>query len=66
MALISVITTATHGILSGSDFEGTIKSTFIFAAVCYGLGLFVGEIGRRLVEEQIRQEIEQAKLNQNF
>ncbi len=61
MALISVFTTTIHGILVGSDFQGTIQSTFFIAAACYLIGLVVGETGRRLVEDQIRMEIEQAK-----
>jgi predicted translin family RNA/ssDNA-binding protein len=66
MALISVFTTAIHGIMIGSGFEGTIKSTFFIAIACYLLGLIVGEMGRRLVEDQVRMEFEQAKVNQDL
>ena len=65
MALISVFTTTVHGIMIGSEFQGTIQATFFIAAASYVLGLLIGETGKRLVEDQVMMEVHKAKQLRN-
>ena len=56
LALIAVMTVFGRGMLAGGDFAGTIKTAAVAAGVFFVLGLLVGEIARRLVEEYVRGE----------
>lgn len=54
LALIAFATTAIQGLVTRNDFEPTLKSALIAAAVFYGLGWLCGEMARRLVEESVQ------------
>ena len=54
LALVAVLTVLGRGLLGGGDFEGTAEAAAVAGGVFYGLGLLVGEIARRLVEEHVR------------
>ena len=56
LALIAVVTVLGRGLLCGGEFGGTVKAAALAAAAFFGLGLLVGEIARRLVEEQLARE----------
>jgi hypothetical protein len=43
--------------LAGGDFAGTVKTAAVAAVVFFVLGLLVGEIARRLIEEHVRGEV---------
>ena len=54
LALIAVLTVLGRGLLGDGDFAGTVDTAAIAAAAFFALGLLVGEIARRLVEEHVR------------
>ena len=54
LALIAVSTVLGRGMLGGGDFVGTVQTAAVAAVVFFGLGLLVGEIARRLIEEHVR------------
>lgn len=54
LALIAVLTVIGRGLLGDGDFAGTVEMAAIAAGVFFGLGLLVGEIAQRLVEEHVR------------
>jgi hypothetical protein len=57
-ALIAFATASLRGVIAGSDFQGTLKVALITLAVFYGIGLILGDLGRRVVEENVYTEIE--------
>ena len=54
LALVAVLTVLGRGLLGDGDFAGTIETAAVAAAAFFFLGLLVGEIARRLVEEHVR------------
>ena len=54
LALIAVMTVLGRGMLGVSDFAGTVKTAAVAAVGFFVLGLLVGEIARRLIEEYVR------------
>ena len=58
LSLIAFATVSIRGVITGTEFEGTLKSALIAAAVFYGLGLVVGELARRVIEDNVRSEFE--------
>jgi hypothetical protein len=54
LALIAVLTVLGRGLLGDGDFAGTVETAAFAAAAFFALGLLVGEIARRLVEEHVR------------
>jgi hypothetical protein len=56
LALIAVMTVFGRGMLADGDFEGTVKTAAVAAVVFFVLGLLVGEIAARLIEEHVRGE----------
>jgi len=53
LALIAFATSVLHGLILGGDFEACIKTALGIMAVFYGVGLMLGELARRLVEDSI-------------
>ena len=45
------------GLLKGTGFEDTIRSAFLLAGIFWGLGLFLGELARQVVEELVRSQL---------
>lgn len=54
LALIAVLTVLGRGLLGDGDFAGTVQTAAVAAAAFFAVGLLVGEIARRLVEEHVR------------
>ena len=57
LALIAFATAAIQGLMRGAAFEPALKLALIAAAAFYGLGWFLGELGRRIVVEGVEAEI---------
>ena len=56
LALIATMTVFGRGMFAGGDFAGTVKTAAVAAVVFFVLGLLIGEIARRLIEEHVRGE----------
>jgi hypothetical protein len=56
LALIAFTAASLRGLISGADFQGTLQTALIAMAVFYGLGLVLGELARRVVEEHVVAE----------
>jgi len=54
LALIAVVTVLGRGLLGDGDVAGTVETAAVAAAAFFPIGLLVGEIARRLVEEHVR------------
>ena len=54
LALIAVVTVLGRGLLGDGDFVGTVETAAVAAAAFFPVGLLLGEIARRLVEEHVR------------
>jgi hypothetical protein len=57
LSLIAFATVSFRGMLTSIDFEGSLKAALIAAAGFYGLGLVLGELARRVVEESVASEL---------
>ena len=58
LSLIAFSTASLRGLLCGADFEGTMRTALIVTAVFYGLGLILGDLARRVVEENVELEVQ--------
>ena len=56
--MISFATVCLRGMLLGSEFLGTIRTALFAGAGFYCLGVILGEIARRVVEESVESEFE--------
>ncbi len=63
LSLIAFATESVRGIFSHADFTGATQSAFVAAAIFFGLGLMLGEVATRLIEESSRASFEQWKNN---
>ncbi|WP_339731252.1 hypothetical protein [uncultured Gimesia sp.] len=63
LSLIAFATESVRGIISHSDFFGATQSALIAAVIFFGLGLVLGEVATRLVEESARASFEKWKNN---
>ena len=57
LSLIAFATMAMRGLMTGGDFEGTMQSALLILALFFGLGWIIGELARRVVEEQVEAEL---------
>jgi hypothetical protein len=57
LSLVAFATMSVRGILTGADFEGALKAALIAAGLFYGLGLLLGELARRVIEENVANEL---------
>jgi len=57
LALIAFATASINGILSDSDFEGSLRTALAAGVIFYAMGLAFGELGRRVVEESAEAEV---------
>ena len=64
LSLIAFGVAVMRGLLSGADFQGSLQSALLAAAVFYGFGLVCGDLARRLVEEAATAEFERATTGQ--
>jgi len=53
LALIAFATSVLRGLILGGDFEACIKTALGVMAVFFAVGLMLGELARRLVEDSI-------------
>ena len=58
LSLIAFATASLRGLIGGTDFSGGLKTALVAAALFYGLGLIVGEMARRVVEEHVQAEFD--------
>ncbi len=63
LSLIAFATESVRGIFSHADFIGATQSALVAAIIFFGLGLVLGEIATRLVEESARASFETWKNN---
>ncbi len=63
LSLIAFATESVRGIFSHADFIGATQSALIAAVLFFGLGLVLGEVATRLVEESARASFEKWKNN---
>ncbi|MEX0702480.1 MAG: hypothetical protein WD069_10330 [Planctomycetales bacterium] len=56
LALIAFAAATIRGLLEGADFQGTLTTGLAAVAVFYGLGLVLGDLSRKLVEEHAQAE----------
>jgi hypothetical protein len=57
LALIAILTVIGRGLLGDGDFAGTVKTAAVAGAAFFVLGLLVGEIARRLIEEHVQATV---------
>ena len=55
LALIAVVTVLLRGMFGSGDFGATVIAAAVAGGVFFGLGLLVGELARRLVEEHVQR-----------
>ncbi len=63
LSLIAFSVIAFDGLLRGGTFEDTVRLALIVGAVFWGLGLLMGEVARRVVEENVEAELSKAQTN---
>lgn len=59
VALIAFASVTLRGVIELADFQMTMFSALSVAAVFFGLGLVIGELARRTVEEIAHREFEE-------
>jgi hypothetical protein len=57
LALIAFATAALRGLFCEADFFATMQTALVSLGAFYVLGLVLGEAARRIVEENIRNEL---------
>jgi hypothetical protein len=57
LALISFATAALRGLFGEADFFATMQTALVSLGAFYVLGLVLGEVARRIVEENIRTQL---------
>ena len=56
LALIACATALARGAIGGLDFRGTVQTALVVLAAFFGLGLVLGELARRVIEEHVQTE----------
>jgi hypothetical protein len=57
LALIAFATAALRGLFGEADFFATMQTALVSLGVFYVLGLVLGEAARRIVEENIKNQV---------
>lgn len=65
LALVAFATASVRGLISGAEFQGTLQGALIVLAVFYGLGLVLGDLARRVVEENAQAEFTRLTADQS-
>lgn len=63
LSLIAFATESVRGIFSHADFIGATQSALVAAVIFFCLGLVLGEVATRLVEESARASFDKWKNN---
>jgi len=58
LSLIAFATASLRGLIAGVTFSGGLKTALAAAALFYCLGLIVGEMARRVIEEHVQAEFD--------
>jgi hypothetical protein len=58
LALIAFATVALRGVLDGSEFQAVLILAMEIGAVFFGIGLIIGELARRLLEDMVMATIQ--------
>lgn len=53
LALLAFATVALRGVLDGSEFRSTLKLALQVGAAAFGVGVIIGELARRLIEDAV-------------
>ncbi len=57
LALIAFATVVLRGVLDGSEFQTVLTLAIKIGAVFFGIGLIIGELTRRLLEDMVISKI---------
>ena len=57
LALVSFAALTLRGLVMGADFQSTLRTALLAIPVFFVLGLLGGDIARRVVEEQVEQQL---------
>jgi VIT1/CCC1 family predicted Fe2+/Mn2+ transporter len=57
LGLIAFATAAIQGLISGAEFFKSVQTALLVLLVFYGLGLILGDLARRVVEESVLAEL---------
>lgn len=57
LALIAFATVALRGVLDGSEFQTVLILAIKTGAVFFGIGMIIGELARRLLEDMVISKI---------
>jgi len=58
LSLIAFATASLRGLIGGIDFSDALTTALAAAALFYGLGLIIGELTRRVIEEHVQAEFD--------
>ena len=58
LALVAFAAMNLQGSLAGSDLPGVLQTALIVAALFFLVGLIIGDISRRVVEENVEKELQ--------
>ena len=58
LALIAFATIALRGVLDGSEFQTVLILAIKIGAAFFGIGLIIGELARRLLEDMVMATIQ--------
>lgn len=58
LTLIAFATVAMRGVLDRTGLEATLNAALLAGAIAYPIGLILGDLARRLIEDTVRMEVE--------
>lgn len=64
LALIAFATANVQGLLSKSDLFSTLQTGLLVAVIFFVLGVIIGDLARKAVEESVEKDLRQAFQNQ--
>ncbi len=58
LALIAFATVAMRGVLDRAGLEATLHAALVASAIVFPIGLVLGDLARRLIEDIVHMEVE--------
>ncbi len=58
LTLIAFATVAMRGVLDRAGLEATLNAALLTGAIAFPIGLILGDLARRLIEDTVRMEVE--------
>lgn len=58
LTLIAFATVAMRGVLDRAGLEATLNTALLAGAIAFPIGLVLGDLARRLIEDTVRTEVE--------